>query len=68
MVGTTVHVMWITHDKDVWARYKIFYRRSTDNGQTWEPKQLIYTSESGLGYGCHLQTDGGDGRHRPHRF
>jgi len=48
VVGSTVHVMWITHDKDVWARYKIFYRRSTDNGQTWEPKQLIYTSESGL--------------------
>ena len=46
VVGTTVHVMWITHDKDVWARYKIFYRRSTDNGQTWEAKQLLYTSES----------------------
>ena len=48
VVGSTVHVMWFTHDKDVWARYKIFCRRSTDNGQTWEPKQLIYTSDSGL--------------------
>ena len=45
VVGSTVHVMWITHDKDVWARYKIFYRRSTDNGQTWEPKQLLFTND-----------------------
>ncbi|MCX5888209.1 MAG: hypothetical protein NTY36_01995 [Deltaproteobacteria bacterium] len=45
VVGSTVHVMWFTHDKDVWARYKIFYRRSTDNGQTWEAKQLLFTND-----------------------
>jgi hypothetical protein len=46
VVGSTVHVMWITHDKDVWARYKIFYRRSTDNGQTWEAKKELFYSDN----------------------
>ena len=45
--GSTVHVIWMTHTSE-WARYNIYYRRSTDNGQTWEAKKLIYSSTTGL--------------------
>ena len=43
VVGSTVHVMWLTHDNADWSGYKVFYRRSIDNGQTWEAKQLLFT-------------------------
>jgi hypothetical protein len=42
VVGSTVHVMWLTRNAD-YSGYKVYYRRSTDNGQTWEPKQLLFT-------------------------
>jgi hypothetical protein len=42
VVGSTVHTMWLTRNVD-WSGYKVFYRRSTDNGQTWGVKQLLFT-------------------------
>lgn len=42
VVGSTMHVMWLTRNAD-WSGYKVFYRRSTDNDQTWEAKQLLFT-------------------------
>ena len=40
VVGSTVHVLWWT------ARYlisdRLYYRRSTDGGQTWEAKILLF--------------------------
>ena len=40
VVGSTVHVLWWT------ARYlisdRLYYRRSTDGGQTWQPKILLF--------------------------
>ena len=44
VVGATVHVMWITRNAD-WSGHKLFYRRSTDNGATWEPKKLLFQSD-----------------------
>jgi hypothetical protein len=40
--GSTVHTMWLTRNAD-WSGYKVYYRRSIDNGQTWEPKQLLFS-------------------------
>ena len=34
--------MWLTQNAD-WLGYKVYYRRSTDNGQTWEAKQMLFT-------------------------
>ena len=42
VVGSTVHIMWLTRNAD-WSGYKVYYRRSIDNGQTWEAKQLLFT-------------------------
>jgi hypothetical protein len=42
VVGNTVHTMWFTRNAD-WSGYRVYYRRSTDNGQTWEPKQQLFT-------------------------
>lgn len=40
VVGSTVHVLWWT------ARYlisdRLYYRRSTDGGQTWQAKILLF--------------------------
>ncbi len=47
VVGSTVHVMWLTQDLVTdpnGHNWKIYYRRSLDNGQTWDPKQLLFTS------------------------
>lgn len=36
--GTTVHCLWIA---DSAYYYKLFYRRSTDNGNTWGERKLL---------------------------
>lgn len=41
VVGSTVHVMWFTTATTTDYSRKVFYRRSTDGGQTWEDKQLL---------------------------
>jgi hypothetical protein len=39
VLGNTVHVIWFTGS----PYNQLYYRRSTDGGQTWEPKQLLFT-------------------------
>ncbi|MHC1725938.1 MAG: hypothetical protein AB9866_08030 [Syntrophobacteraceae bacterium] len=41
--GSTVHVMWITKKAD-WSGYKLFYRRSTDNGASFEPIRNLFAA------------------------
>ncbi len=41
VVGNTVHIIWITLKTDGSA-YQLYYRRSLDGGQTWQPKQLLF--------------------------
>jgi hypothetical protein len=47
VVGSTVHVLWWT------ARYlisdRLYYRRSTDGGKTWQPKILLYDTAPNSG-------------------
>ncbi len=38
VVGDTVHVLWIRNNPE---DYTLYYRRSTDGGRTWEPKQTL---------------------------
>jgi hypothetical protein len=38
VVGNTVHVLWIRNNP---SDYTLFYRRSTDGGRTWDPKQVL---------------------------
>jgi hypothetical protein len=40
VTGATVHILWITRNAD-YSGYKLFYRRSLDNGSTWQAKQLL---------------------------
>ena len=40
VVGTTVHVMWLTQNGD-YTGHKLYYRRSLDNGTTWQDEQLL---------------------------
>jgi hypothetical protein len=40
VVGTTVHVMWLTQNGD-YTGHKLYYRRSLDNGNTWQEEQLL---------------------------
>ena len=40
VVGTTVHVMWLTQNAD-YTGHKLYYRRSLDNGTTWQDEQLL---------------------------
>ena len=40
VAGTTVHVFWITQNGDN-SGHKLFYRRSVDNGRTWQAEQLL---------------------------
>lgn len=47
IVGSTAHVMWATRGAD-WRSWKIYYRRSTDGGKTWEAKKLLFTDDEGL--------------------
>ncbi len=47
-VGSTIHVLWITDECDdagSTIAKNIYYRRSIDNGVTWQPKQLIYNGD-----------------------
>lgn len=37
--GDYIHIVW--HDASIGAFFNIFYKRSTDNGQTWEDDVII---------------------------
>lgn len=41
VVGSTVHVMWISNVYEEWSR-KVMYRRSTDGGKSWEPALVLF--------------------------
>jgi hypothetical protein len=43
VVGNTVHVTYWSSG----ASYRLYYRRSTDGGQTWQPKILLYDTNPG---------------------
>ena len=45
VAGTTVHTIWITRNAD-WTGFRLYYRRSTDNGATWEPKQQLFSKNN----------------------
>jgi hypothetical protein len=58
VVGSTVHVTYWATDN---SSYRLYYRRSTDGGQTWQPKILLSetTSYSPVGRGWkYLAVDG----------
>jgi hypothetical protein len=44
VVGNTVHVTYWATDGGSW---RLYYRRSTDGGQTWQPKILLYDTNPG---------------------
>jgi hypothetical protein len=60
VVGATVHVTWVSLGSS--NTYRRCYRRSTDGGQIWEPKILLFEGESidtqGYGGGKYLAVDG----------
>ena len=43
VVGNTVHVTYWSEG----ASWRLYYRRSTDGGQTWQPKILLYDTNPG---------------------
>ena len=46
--GKTIHLLWQENGKDADGLYRMYYRRSTDLGRTWEQAQLISTSPDKL--------------------
>ena len=46
--GKTIHLLWQENSKDADGLYRMYYRRSTDLGRTWEQAQLISTSPDKL--------------------
>jgi hypothetical protein len=46
VVGNTVHVTYWTYQQGGTSN-RLYYRRSTDGGQTWQPKILLYDTEPG---------------------
>jgi hypothetical protein len=40
--GNTVHAMWLTEDTTAGLR-RLYYRRSTDGGKTWQARQLLHS-------------------------
>ena len=43
VTGNTIHVTWITTVAG--GMEQLYYRRSIDNGLTWEPKRLLYEDD-----------------------
>ena len=46
VVGSTVHVTYWSYG----TSYRLYYRRSTDGGQTWQAKILLYDTNPGGSY------------------
>ena len=46
--GKTIHLLWQENGKDAEGNYRMYYRRSTDLGRTWEEARLISTSKEKL--------------------
>ena len=52
--GQAIHLIWWEKGKDADGLYRLYYRRSTDLGRTWEDVKIIGTSHEELpenGYG-----------------
>lgn len=52
--GQAIHLIWWEKGKDADGLYRLYYRRSTDLGRTWEDAKIIGTSHEELpenGYG-----------------
>lgn len=62
VVGSTVHVLYWSHKADI--GWRLYYRRSTDGGQTWQPPILLHDPQTAGGAadrqrGCkYLAVDG----------
>ncbi len=39
--GQTIHLLWQENNKDAEGLYRLYYRRSTDLGRTWEQAQQV---------------------------
>ena len=46
--GKTIHLLWQENGKDANGLYRMYYRRSTDLGRSWEEARLISTSKEKL--------------------
>ena len=46
--GNIIHLLWQENGKDSDGLYRMYYRRSTDLGRTWEDAKLISTSPEKL--------------------
>ena len=44
--GSTIHVAWMEQVKQNDGMYPLYYRRSLDNGKTWEAARIIARTES----------------------
>jgi len=57
-----VHVVWERGNQGDWSAHEIFYRRSTDGGNTWQAVKRL-TWNSGGSYSPSIATDAGAGIH-----
>lgn len=49
VVGLTVHVLWLANDPaGACSSCVIWYRRSRDNGKTWDPRVMIAPADRGI--------------------
>ncbi|MCR4603363.1 MAG: hypothetical protein K5683_07520, partial [Prevotella sp.] len=44
--GSTIHVAWMEQVRQNDGMYPLYYRRSLDNGKTWEAARIIARTES----------------------
>jgi BNR repeat protein len=75
--GPRIHVAWVTHNYDDFSTTGLFYRRSLDNGKTWQRTQTLARASgspgrpalSVVGAVVHLAwTDERDGNARCYTF
>ncbi len=45
--GSSIHVAWMENVKQNDDKYPLYYRRSLDNGKTWEKTKIIAHNENG---------------------
>lgn len=44
-VGKTVHILWVANDPQLGAQTVLFYRRSRDNGKTWDARVRLFSDK-----------------------
>ncbi len=60
IVGQNIHLLWQENGKDADGKYRLYYRRSTDLGQSWEQAKLIGTSPEKYDNYNHLMSISGN--------